>query len=63
MERAMRQARKAQERLGYNGDCTDEWLPKPKGICWKTHYKLKRKVDYGNDVFCKKAMRRFNLIL
>lgn len=27
-----------------------EWLPKPKGMHWKTYYRLKRKVDHGNDV-------------
>ncbi|RLL52191.1 hypothetical protein D8Y20_07885, partial [Mariprofundus sp. EBB-1] len=52
MDRAMRQARKAQAKLGYDGGDMSEWLPKPKGMHWKTYYKLKRKVDYGNDMFC-----------
>jgi len=63
MDRAMRQARKAQVKLGYDGGCMDEWLPKPKGMHWKTYYQLKRKVDYGNEVFCAEAMRRFNMVI
>jgi len=61
LDRAMRQARKAQVKLGYDGGCMDEWLPKPKGMHWKTYKRLMQKVDNGNDVFRREMIRRFNM--
>jgi len=63
LDRAMRQARKAQKKLGYDDGDLSACLPKPKGMHWKTYYKLKRKVDRGNQVFCSEAIRRFGMEL
>lgn len=63
LDRAMRQARKAQEKLGYDGGCLDEWLPKPKGMHWRTYERHMAIIEQANSFFCSEAMRRFNLEL
>ena len=61
LDRAMRQARKAQERLGYHEGDLCGWLPRPKGMHHRTYQKLLRKVEYGSEVFCAEVRHRFNL--
>ncbi|MDX8396659.1 MAG: hypothetical protein R8K22_09615, partial [Mariprofundaceae bacterium] len=61
LDRVMRQARKAQGRLGYHEGDLCGWLPRPKGMHHTTYLKLLRKVQHGSEVFCAEAKRRFNL--
>jgi len=61
LDRALRQARKAQERLGYHKGDLCGWLPRPKGMHQRTYLKLLRKVEYGSEVFCAEVRHRFNL--
>lgn len=61
LDRALRQARKSQEKLGYyEGDIT-EWLPRPKGMHMKTYQRHLQKIRRGNRMFCAEVARRFNL--
>jgi len=61
LDRAMRQARKAQEKLGYKEGRLDEWLPKPKGMHQKTYERHLKVIKQYNAFFCSEMVRRFNL--
>jgi len=60
VDRAMRQARKAQERLGYHEGDLCGWLPRPKGMHHTTYWKLLRKIQHGNAIFDAEVKRLFN---
>jgi len=63
LDRAMRRARRAQEKLGYNfGDIVD-WLPKPKGMHGKTYERHLRVIKQANAFFSAEIMRRFNMVV
>jgi len=61
VDRSMRKARKAQKKLGYNEGNLSEWIPKPKGMQWKTYERHIKVIDQANDFFCRYAIDRFNL--
>jgi len=63
LDRAMRRARRAQEKLGYDGGCLDEWIPKPKGMHRKTYERHLRVIQQANAFFSAEIMRRFNMVV
>jgi len=61
LDRAMRRARKSQEKLGYKGGNLDEWIFKPKGMHQKTYERHLKVIKQANHFFAREVMRRFNM--
>ena len=61
LDRFMRKARKSQEKLGYKDGRLDKWLPKPKGMHWKTYERHLKVIKAANDCFSCEVQRLFNL--
>jgi len=62
LDRMMRKARKAQERLGYNGGRLDELIFKPKNMHWKTYERHLKAIKQANNLWSKEMMRQFNML-
>jgi len=62
LDRAMRRARKVQEKLGYKGGNLDEWIFKPKGMHQKTYERHLKVIKQANHFFAREMMRRFNMM-
>jgi len=62
VDRSMRRARTAQEKLGYDGGCLDEWISKPKGMHWRTYERHLKTIEQANSFFASEMMRRFDML-
>jgi len=61
IDRSMRRARTAQEKLGYHDGNLSAWIPKPKGMHWSTYEQHMKTINQANDFFAHEMMRRFNI--
>lgn len=61
LDRIMRKARKAQEKIGYDKGNLDELILKPKGMHWKTYERQLEVIEEANEFFESYCIRRFNL--
>ncbi|RMG92590.1 MAG: hypothetical protein D6703_01475 [Zetaproteobacteria bacterium] len=57
----MRQARKAQSKLGYDRGSLYEGLAKSKRMHWKSYELHRKTIEKANAFFSSEMMRRFNI--
>ncbi|TLS68636.1 hypothetical protein FEF65_02720 [Mariprofundus erugo] len=62
LDRVLRKARDAQEKLGKPDGKLMGWLPRPKGMNMKTYLRLLKHLERGKAMFNTEVIRRFNLL-
>ena len=51
-DRLMRKARKIRKKMGGSGNLVAPFPDKPKGLHWRTYYRLREKSEYANNLSC-----------